>query len=79
MRTPDVDKERSERALSFGDFMKSYNEHLPVQFPRATLALLKEFRKVNTSLFKTNGAWSLDQHRKKVMDWLPAHLKSLEA
>ena len=70
MRTPDVDKERSERSLSFGDFMKSYNEHLPSQFPRATLALLREFRMANASLFKPGGAWSLDQHRKKVMDWL---------
>ncbi len=70
MRLPDLDKERSEKSLSFSDFMKSYNENLPLQFPRASLALLREFRKAHSTLFKDNGSWSLDQHRKKVMDWL---------
>ena len=50
--------------------MKSYNEDLPSQFPRASLSLLKEFRKVHATLFSGNDSWSLDQHRKKVMDWL---------
>lgn len=70
MRLPDLDKERSERSLSFGDFIKSYNEGLPSQFPRASLALLREFRKAHSTLFKDGNLWSLDQHRKKVMDWL---------
>lgn len=70
MRLPDLDKERSERSLSFSDFMKSYNEGLPLQFPRVSLALLREFRKLHTALFKDSNSWSLDQHRKKVMDWL---------
>jgi len=70
MRLPDLDKERSERSLSFGDFMKSYNDGLPLQFPRVSLPLLREFRKVHATLFKNNNSWSLDQHRKKVMDWL---------
>ncbi|MEK7135801.1 MAG: hypothetical protein AAB831_01420 [Patescibacteria group bacterium] len=50
--------------------MKSYNEDLPSQFPRASLPLLREFRKTHTTLFNGNDSWSLDQHRKKVMDWL---------
>ena len=70
MRLPDLDKERSEKSLSFSDFMKSYNEGLPLQFPRASLALLREFRKEHLTLFKDGGEWSLDQHRKKVMDWI---------
>ena len=70
MRLPDLDRERSEKSLSFGEFMKSYNEDLPSQFPRASLSLLKEFRKVHATLFSGNDSWSLDQHRKKVMDWL---------
>lgn len=70
MRLPDLDKERSEKSLTFSDFMKSYNEGLPLQFPRASLALLREFRKAHAALFKDNNSWSLDQHRKKVMDWL---------
>lgn len=72
MRTPDLDRARSEQAIPLSGFLKSYNENLPVQFPRASLPLLREFRKANASLFKTGGTWSLDQHRKKVMDWLLA-------
>lgn len=71
MKLPDVDRIRSEKSLSFGAFLKSYNENLPLQFPRASLALLREFKKNNGALFKNEGnLWSLDQHRKKVMDWL---------
>ena len=75
MRLPDLDRERSERPLSFSDFMKSYNEDLPLQFPRVSVALLREFRKEHTTLFKYGRSWSLDQHRKKVMDWLTSRTK----
>ena len=77
MRLPDLDKERSERSLSFGDFLKSYNEDLPSQFPRASLPLLKEFRKAHSTLFKDGNSWSLDQHRKKVMDWITSRSRVL--
>ncbi len=77
MKAPDLDRMRSEKKLSLGDFLASYNENLPTMFPRASLPFLKQFRKSNPNLFKDNGAWSLDQHRKKVMDWLPNHIKSL--
>ena len=70
MKLPDLDRLRSEKSLSFGDFLKSYNADLPADFPRASLALLREFKKSHTSLFKGENVWSLDQHRKKVMDWL---------
>ena len=70
MKLPDLDRLRSEKSLSFSDFLKSYNEGLPLQFPRLSLALLREFRKEHTTLFKDDKVWSLDQHRKKVMDWL---------
>ena len=75
MKLPDLDRIRSEKSLSFGDFLKSYNEGLPTEYPRASLALLREFRKTHTSLFKTDNLWSLDQHRKKVMDWLTARMR----
>lgn len=70
MKSPDVDRLRSEQPLSFGEFLKSYNADLPLEFPQASLALLREFRKSHSALFKADNAWSLDQHRKKVMDWL---------
>lgn len=76
MKAPDLDKIRSEKSLSFGEFMKSYNDDLPSQFPRATLALLREFKKFHSSLFKSDGLWSLDQHRKKVMDWITSKTRT---
>ena len=75
MKLPDLDRARSEKSLSFGDFLRSYNEDLPSQFPHATLALLREFRKAHATLFKSDGSWSLDQHRKKVMDWLTSRTR----
>lgn len=76
MRLPDLDKERSERSLPLAGFLKSYNEKLPEQFMQASLPLLREFRKLHTTLFKDGELWSLDQHRKKVMDWLTSKQSS---
>jgi len=70
MKLPDLDKIRSEKSLTFSQFLKSYNEDLPAGFPQASLPLLREFKKAHTTLFKGENVWSLDQHRKKVMDWL---------
>jgi len=70
MKLPDLDKIRSEKSLSFSQFLKSYNEDLPAGFPQASLPLLREFKKEHITLFKGENVWSLDQHRKKVMDWL---------
>lgn len=78
MKSPDLDRARSERELTLPEFLACYNENLPTSFPRASLPFLKEFRLRYPGLFKVTGAWSLDVHRKKVMDWLPAHVKSLE-
>ena len=69
MRSPDLDKERSEKVRSLADFLRLYNEKLPGSFPQASLGLLKEFKAAHPHFFKTD-EWSLDLHRKKVMDWL---------
>jgi hypothetical protein len=74
MKAPDVDKVRSEKKLTMLDFLKSYNQGLPSQFPAASQVLLKEFYNSNSHLFKDADVWTLDQHRKKVMDWIPQHL-----
>jgi hypothetical protein len=78
MKGPDSDKIRSEEKHALLDFLKIYNKGLPQQFPKASLALLEEFKKAYPSQFKNDGSWSLDLHRKKFMDWLPAYLKSKE-
>lgn len=77
MKPPDANRVRSERRLPLAEFLDTYNENLPEAFPRATRELLKEYQRRYPGQFK-EGAWSLDQHRKKFMDWLPMHLKSLE-
>lgn len=74
MRGPDPDRERSEKKLSLKEFGASYNEGLPEGYPPVTTPLLKTFMASNAHMFKEEGVWSLDQHRKKVMDWLPAYL-----
>lgn len=75
MKLPDLDRARSEKQLTPAQFLAAYNEKLPAEFPQATSALLREFKQRHGNLFKDGGAWSLDQHRKKVMDWLPARLR----
>jgi hypothetical protein len=78
MRPVDLDRERSERRLSLAEFLAAYNEGLPTQFPRASRTLLEAYQRNYPGQFVRAGDWSLGEHRKKVMDWLPAHLKSLE-
>jgi hypothetical protein len=72
MRTPDLDRARSEMSRSRAEFLKLYNENLPAAFPHATNGLLVQFETDHANLFKISGNWSLDIHRKKVMDWLRA-------
>jgi len=72
MKREDADKERSEKPHSLAEFLKLYNENLPLTFPRASTALLEEFKSTHADFFKSSDVWSLDLHRKKVMDWLCA-------
>lgn len=76
MKSTDLDRERSEKQLTLEEFSVSYNEGLPAGYPAVTKPLLKIFRTNNAHFFKQADAWSLDQHRKKVMDWLPSYLRS---
>ncbi len=60
-----------EMQISQSDFLKSYNENMPASFPRASTTLLNKFREQHTGLFKHGDMWSLDLHRKKLIEWLP--------
>lgn len=51
------------------DFMESYNQTIPIGFPRLTEELLKKFRSEKPMLFKDSELWSIDKHRKEVVDW----------
>jgi hypothetical protein len=51
--------------------LKSYNQNIPTAYPHASTALLIKFKEAHSVLFKHGDLWSLDLHRKKLMDWLP--------
>jgi hypothetical protein len=79
MKAPDVDKLRSEEGHTTEEFLALYNANLPDSFPQASRALLEEFRNSHLSFFKSANVWTLEQHRKRVMDWLQlAALKKKE-
>lgn len=61
----------SELRITLADFLKSYNKNLPTGFPKASTALLKAFKETHPLFFKHGDLWSLDEHRKKIIDWLP--------
>jgi hypothetical protein len=63
--------EPSEALMSLGNFLKQYNQTIPSSFPQASISLLKKFKSTHTGLFKHGNLWSLDEHRKKILDWLP--------
>ncbi len=61
----------SQTQVSLLEFLKSYNKNIPAGFPKASEALLKKFKEEHASFFKHGEMWSLDEHRKKIVDWLP--------
>ncbi len=60
----------NQTATTLVVFMESYNKSIPEGFPRASAAILKKFQIEHQMLFKHGDSWSVDRHRKKVMDWL---------
>lgn len=65
----------SEMEVSLPDFLESYNQNMPASFPRASIALLNKFKEMHAALFTHGDLWSLDKHRKKLIDWLPQYIK----
>jgi len=63
--------------MPLADFLESYNKNMPESFPRASVALLKKFKDAHPLLFKNGEMWSLDQHRKKLFDWLPRNTNTV--
>jgi hypothetical protein len=64
----------NEIPLTIVEFHDSYNTNMPENYPRVTVALLQKFKDEHASLFKKDGTWSLDQHRKRLIDWLPQNI-----
>lgn len=61
----------SQLLITLSEFLKSYNKNIPTNFPPASEALLKKYKEEHPSFFKHGEMWSLDEHRKKIVDWLP--------
>jgi hypothetical protein len=67
----------SEVRMSLADFLKSYNKGLPEGFPRSSAALLKKYKQSHPLFFKHGDLWSLDEHRKKILDWIPQEMEAV--
>ena len=63
----------NEAKTSLADFMESYNKSIPGGFPRPSPKLLKTFQELHPMLFKHGDEWSIDKHRKRLMDWLVSY------
>ncbi len=61
----------NEILLTMPEFLETYNKHMPKGYPHVSLEILQKFKDEHLSLFKGKGLWSLDQHRKRMIDWLP--------
>ena len=60
-----------ELPVTMAGFLTAYNQNMPASFPRASLGLLEKFKADHEALFIHGDTWSLEKHRKKLMDWLP--------
>ena len=67
----------SELQISLPEFLKSYNKNIPAGYPQVTAELLQKFKTAHASFFRHGELWSLDEHRKKIVDWLQLNKKSL--
>lgn len=75
MKSPLPKFDPSETLLSLPEFLKSYNKTIPESFPKASLLLLQKYKAEHLAFFKHADQWSLADHRKKIMDWLPLNTK----
>ena len=70
MRSKSNEFEQNQVVTSLAVFIENYNKSIPEDFPRATNKALKEFQIKHPILFKKSDEWSIEKHRKKLMDWL---------
>lgn len=60
-----------EIQIPISEFLASFNKNMPAGFPKVSEAQLKKFKEQHLAFFKNGDFWSLDKHRKKIIDWLP--------
>ena len=74
IKTPTSKVMPYEILLTMTEFLESYNQNMPKDRPLVSLEILQKFKDEHLSLFKNKGLWSLDQHRKRMIDWLPQNI-----
>ena len=77
MKRFDAQRELHETVTSLSRFAEIYNTTLPLGFPRASVKALEQFQATHPLLFKNGDEWSIDRHRKRLMDWLSSHRNAL--
>ncbi len=70
MKSKSNELEQNQAITSLVVFIENYNKSLPKDFPRATTKALKQFQITHSAFFKKNDDWSIEKHRKRLMDWL---------
>ena len=70
MKNKDNRLELNQIKTSLAIFRKNYNENIPLGFPKASFAVLRKFKMTHPSLFRGGDEWSVDIHRKRLIDWL---------
>lgn len=70
MKSRSNEFEQNQAITSIAIFIENYNKSIPGDFPRATTKILREFQTTHPGLFKETDDWSIDKHRKRLMDWL---------
>ena len=69
-----INAEFNEAFTTIAAFLEYYNKNIPSSYPRATLEALFAFRDHYKGLFEAGpDKWSIDKHRKRLMDWLPSY------
>lgn len=58
---------------SLDKFIEYYNQNIPASYPRATVAALEQFQATHAILFDEKKTWTIDKHRRRLMDWLPSY------
>ena len=66
-------QELNEEPVTLAAFLESFNQNIPVGFPRATIAILKKFQETHSVFLGHKDAWSVTRHRKKLIDWLSSN------
>ena len=64
----------NETPMTAQEFLKSFNDNMPQGYPLVTPEILEKFKLAHPHLFKSPNLWTLDLHRKRMIEWLPQNL-----